>query len=343
MWADDREWLPEVLSGGTFTGSFLFDGENMLEKQVVLHGPYAPARGRSVLVAGCGFVGLAAARLFHEAGWRVTGCTYSAESVAALSSESFPSIACDISNEVSVQEALGQLHGVDLVLHCASSGKGGADAYRAVYLRGAQVLAGVLAPRHLIFTSSTSVYAQISGEWVAEQSPAEPPRETGQILRETEEWVLAQGGAVARLAGIYGPGRSVLLRKFFSGEAVIEGDGQRWINQIHRDDAASGLLHLARAGTPGVYNLSDSQPLEQKALYEWLATRFETTLPPVGPVNTERKRGWTHKQVSNARLRSLGWQPRFPSFFDAVKTDPALVELARTQALAAVTGENSEM
>ncbi len=329
MWADDREWLPTILQGGTFTGSFLFEGERMLEKDLRLHGPFEPKRGRSVLVAGCGFVGLATARLMHQAGWRVTGCTHSQESAAAMEGEAFPVLACDIANESAVDSVLGAMHGLDLVLHCASSGKGGADAYRQVYLRGAQVLGGVLAPRQLLFTSSTSVYAQLDGEWVTEDSPAEPPRETGRILLETERWVLGHGGAVARLAGIYGPGRSVLLRKFFSGEAIIEGDGLRWINQIHRDDAASGLLRIAESRTPGVFNLGDSVPLHQRALYEALSSRFQLPLPPEGPINMDRKRGWTHKQVSNARLRALGWSPEFPCFLDAVESDPGLVSGAR--------------
>jgi mutator protein MutT len=329
MWADDREWLPTVLAGGTFTGSFVFDGERMLEKEVSFHGAFDSAKGRTALVAGCGFVGLATARLLHEAGWRVTGCTHSAESAAQLAGEAFPVLACDISQEAAVAEVLGGMHGVDLVVHCASSGKGGADAYRSVYLRGSQVLGGVLAPRQLIFTSSTSVYAQTDGEWVTEESPAEPPRETGQILLETERWVIGHGGSVARLAGIYGPGRSVLLRKFFAGEAIIEGDGHRWINQIHRDDAASGLLRLAESRKPGVFNLGDSVPLQQRALYEELSRRFGLPLPPVGPINMDRKRGWTHKQVQNAKLRSLGWSPIYPSFFDAVENDSGLVTGAR--------------
>jgi nucleoside-diphosphate-sugar epimerase len=306
----------------------------MLEKDVRFHGQRVANRGRTALVAGCGFVGLATARLLHREGWSVTGCTHSEESAACLSGEPFPVVACDISDPFAVDGVLGLHHGIDLVLHCASSGKGGADAYRQVYLRGAQILGGVLAPRQLLYTSSTSVYAQIDGGCVTEESPAEPPRETGRILRETEEWVLALGGTVARLAGIYGPGRSVLLRKFFTGEAVIEGDGRRWINQIHRDDAASGLLLLAGLRVPGLFNLGDSQPIEQRALYEGLAERFSMPLPPGGPVNTERKRGWTHKQVSNARLLSLGWTPRYPDFFSALENDPELVPLARASASA---------
>jgi nucleoside-diphosphate-sugar epimerase len=192
------------------------------------------------------------------------------------------------------------------------------EAYRRVYLEGARNLLAVLAPERLLFTSSTSVYTQTSGEWVAEESAAEPDRETGRVLRETEELVLAQRGCIARLAGIYGPARSVLLRKFLSGEAVIEADGARWINQVHRDDVASALVRLLETGSSGVFNVADDRPATQLATYEWLAAHFARPLPPTGPVDPNRKRGWTNKRVSNARLRALGWAPIYPSFFDAV-------------------------
>jgi hypothetical protein len=44
---------------------------------------------------------------------------------------------------------------------------------------------------------------------------------------------------------------------------------------------------------------------------------FDRPLPPSGPRDLNRKRGWTHKQVSNAKLVASGWRPRFPSFLDA--------------------------
>jgi nucleoside-diphosphate-sugar epimerase len=276
-----------------------------------------------VLIAGCGFVGLSTARLFAQRGWEVTGCTHTAESAAQLSGESFPVIACDVAERSSV-ETLAPFGSVEAVVHCASSGRGGAEQYRRVYLEGARHLAAVFPAATLLFTSSTSVYAQTDGGWVTEESPAEPQRETGQLLRETEKFVAAQNGIVARLAGIYGPGRSVLLRKFFDGTATIEGDGAKWINQVHRDDIASALVHLMTAKARGVFNVNDNVPLAQRDLYAWLAERFHRSLPPSGPIDLNRKRGWTNKQVSNAKLRALGWQPRFPSFFDAVQNDPGL-------------------
>ena len=277
-----------------------------------------------IFIAGCGFTGLAAARLFHRAEWEVVGGTHSAESVAALAGEPFRVLACDITDAAALG-AHAELRGLDAAIHCASSGRGGAEAYRAVYLGGARNLAEVLAPRRLIFTSSTSVYAQNDGSVVDEQSAAEPGRETGAVLRETEEFVLARGGIVARLAGIYGPGRSVLLRKFFSGEAVIEGEGGRFVNQVHRDDIATALFALVQAEARGIFNVVDDAPMTQREVYAWLAQRFGKPLPPSGPADANRKRGVTNKRVSNAKLRALGWAPLYPSFRDAVENDPALL------------------
>lgn len=172
-------------------------------------------------------------------------------------------------------------------------------------------------PQKTIFTSSTSVYAQIDGEWVTEDAPTDPSRETGRLLLAAEQIALSPGGLVARLSGLYGPGRSVLLRKFLSGQAVLEKGGERWINQIHRDDAASALFHLADSPV-GIYNVTDNTPATQKTVYQWMADYLGQPLPPAGEPDLNRKRGWTSKRVSNAKLRDLGWQPQFPSYREAL-------------------------
>ncbi len=270
-----------------------------------------------IIIAGCGFVGVATARLFERQGWKVTGATHSAQSASLLAEEPYEVVACDITSRDALAVCPG-LHGAQVVIHCASSGRGGVDQYRSVYLEGARNLLEVSNPDTLVFTSSTSVYAQTSGEWVTEESPAEPDRETGRILRETERLVVGAGGMVARLGGIYGPGRSVLLKKFLCGEAVIEGDGTRWINQVHQEDIATALWCMVEAKTGGLYNVGDDRPLQQRAIYEWLAGHFHQPVPPSGPIDLNRKRGWTNKRVSNTKLRGLGWGPRYPSFLEAV-------------------------
>ncbi|HEY5035873.1 MAG TPA: NAD-dependent epimerase/dehydratase family protein [Chthoniobacterales bacterium] len=263
------------------------------------------------LIAGCGYVGAVAADLFQAKGWEVEGWTHSGESAAALKGKPYQVRAVDIADCAAVAAAASRF---DAVVHCASSGGGGAEGYRRVYLEGARNLMEALHPPRFIFTSSTSVYAQKDGEWVDEESAAEPAHETGKILREAEEFVRQNHGAIARLAGIYGPGRSALLRKFLAGEARIEGDGSRFLNQVHRDDAAAALVFLASAPHEDVFNVADNEPITQRAAYAWLAARLERTLPPTADSIAARKRGASNKRVSNRKLRALSWTPRFPTF-----------------------------
>lgn len=268
---------------------------------------------RRVLIAGCGYVGAATADLFHEAGWVVEGWTHSDESAAELASKPYPVRAIDILGD----KVAGEF---DVVIHSASSGGGGAESYRRVYPEGARSLLEKLRPARFIFTSSTSVYAQTAGEWVDEESPAEPAHETGKILREAEEVVRQRGGTVARLAGIYGPGRSALLRKFRSGEARLDGDGSRFLNQVHRDDIATALLLLAGLPNDGIVNVVDNEPITQRAAYEWLTAELGQRMPSTAENPTKRKRGASNKRVSNAKLRSLGWKPRFPNFASGMES-----------------------
>jgi len=273
-----------------------------------------------LLLCGHGYLGQAISRDFLAAGWAVTALSRGG-TILPPASGGLRELSCDLSSAAEVAALEVE---PDFIVHCASSGRGGADAYRAVYLDGCRHLLDRFPGVPLLYTSSTSVYGQTDGSVVTEESPAEPDRETGRVLRETEELVLANGGIITRLSGIYGPGRSAILKKLLSGEAVIEEDGRRFLNQIHRDDAAAAILHLARRPAAvearPLFNLSDSRPLRQLECYERLASLFQRPLPPSGPRDADRQRGWTHKQVSSAKLRASGWQPRFPSFLDAVES-----------------------
>jgi nucleoside-diphosphate-sugar epimerase len=267
-----------------------------------------------ILLAGCGYVGEAAADLFHERGWEVEGWTASAQSAEKLSGRPYPVRAVDICDAAAVSVNPSQF---DVVLQCASSGGGDAEKYRRVYLDGARNLIRAFPKAALLFTSSTSVYPQKQGDRVDEASPAGPVHEKGQILRKAEELVLAHGGIVVRLGGIYGPGRSFLLRKFLAGEAVLDPEDNHFINQVHRDDIVSALSLLAdrRADLAGqIINVVDDQPIMAREVHEWLSSYLHRPPPRMGKVSTPKKRGESNKRVSNKRLRALGWEPRYPNF-----------------------------
>src|SRR6266568_2646157 len=192
-----------------------------------------------ILIAGCGYVGQAAGDLFHEAGWAVEGWTCSPESAGLLVGKRYPVYAVDITDRARVNARAGTC---DAVIHCASSRGGNADAYHQIYLNGARNLLDRFVGSIVVFTSSTSVYAQTDGSWVTEECETNPTRETGRTLLETEKMVLVNGGIFARLAGIYGPGRWALLSKFLSCEATVDLESYRFINQAHRDDIAAVLF-----------------------------------------------------------------------------------------------------
>jgi nucleoside-diphosphate-sugar epimerase len=268
----------------------------------------------SVLIAGCGYVGIAAARLFCENGWDVTGWTRSG-AIGAISDRDLPinPRAVDLGNEEGVRINRFQC---DVVIHCASSGGGDVADYQSIYRDGAAHLVTCFPGARLLFTSSTSVYAQRDGSWVDGNSLAEPSSAKGRILREAEEIVLSSGGIVLRLAGIYGPGRSLLLQSVLNGSASISDGADRWVNQVHREDIASAIFLLAREEaktSTRIFNVVDDLPAPRGEILSWLSATLGKPLSN----STEavgRRRADTNKRVSNRKLRALGWSPRYRDY-----------------------------
>ncbi|NRB45985.1 MAG: NAD-dependent epimerase/dehydratase family protein [Verrucomicrobiales bacterium] len=277
-----------------------------------------------VIVIGAGFVGNPLCDLMEGAGHNVVRVTRN----GADSSTS-----CDVSNLESLTSLREEKGTVDIVIHCASSGGRGADRtmrYEQVYVGGCQNIINTFPDSRFVFVSSSSVYAQRDGSIVDEESITEPLSVTSQLLLEAESITFDFGGSVARLAGIYGPGRSYLLKRYIEGDAQIDENGSesdgRWINQIHRDDAASALAHIVEGSEKnGIYNVCDDEPMLQRACYEEFDRRFKHGVPELKPAIESKARGWTHKKVSNSKLKETGWVPKYPSYFDALDKDDELL------------------
>jgi nucleoside-diphosphate-sugar epimerase len=269
------------------------------------------------LVVGCGYIGLPLALRWRDRGDEIIAWVHSSVSAGLIRPHNFPQV---VVGSVAVERLWETVGPCDRVVLCASSNRGGPEMYREVFLEGARMIGRHQAAARKVFVSSTSVYGQTAGEIVTEDSPAEPATETGQILREAEEIALDAGAIVVRSAGIYGPGRGVLWEKFRRGEAVIEGDGSRWLNQVYREDLVAALALAMERAQPGeVYNAADNEPVMMRDFYAWCAEFLARPLPPSGLVPLNRKRGLASKRVSNAKLRALGWSPIYPSFREGVR------------------------
>ena len=274
------------------------------------------------LLIGCGYIGLPLALRLQQAGHEITPWVHSQATAESLAPHHFKRI---IIGSVGYSPMWNQVdEDFDLVIHCASSSRGGAEAYQEVFLKGGTFMNQHHPEARRLFISSTSVYSQINGEIVTEETPLKPATVNSQILAKAESSTTSTGGLVIRSAGIYGPKRGVLFEKFRKGEAILEGDGLRWLNQIHQHDLIAAIEHLIDYGQPGqIYNATDDTPVTLLDYYKWCSEFLGQPMPPSGSVDPNRKRPITSKRVSNAKLRATGWAPQFPSFREGLTHDHA--------------------
>jgi nucleoside-diphosphate-sugar epimerase len=116
------------------------------------------------------------------------------------------------------------------------------------------------------YLSTTGVYGNRDGGWVDEDTPPMPqsPRAQRRVRAEADWQAYAGQCAVDifRLAGIYGPGRSMFdeLRAGNARRVVKPGHS---FSRIHRDDIAIGVVAAIRQTlAPGVriFNFADDVP-----------------------------------------------------------------------------------
>lgn len=276
---------------------------------------------RSLLI-GCGYVGTPLAKRLVELGHEVWGVRRTAQASADLEATGVHMVAADISQPGALDALTGNF---DWVVNLVSSDKGGPPEYRKVYVEGNRNLiewARKQPLKKLVYTSSTSVYAQNDGSAVKESSPTEPTTETSQILLEAEKLVLsatpATPAVILRVSGIYGPDRGHLFKQYVKNEAKIPGQGARVVNMIHRDDLVEVIVAALKNGRTGeIYNAVDDEPVTLLHFYRWLAETLGKWMPPFVSEEEagERKRALTSKKVQNRRMKvELGVQLKYPTF-----------------------------
>jgi len=259
-----------------------------------------------VLIAGCGDVGNALATRLLAEGCEVWGVR---RRIDALANGVRP-WRIDLTDPGSFDAPPAAF---DYLFYTASADRRDEEHYRSVYVDGLRDLLDALRTaacplRRIFFTSSTAVYGQSEGEWVDEDSATEPPRFSGRVLLEAEAIVrkAAETGINMRLSGIYGPGRTRLVRKVRDGEATATDS---WTNRIHVEDCAGALHHVMRLGYPeALYLGTDDEPVTTADVTTWLST--ELNVPTPRAAQTER----LNKRCRNARLRETGYRFQYPTF-----------------------------
>ena len=259
-----------------------------------------------ILIAGCGDVGNALARRLLAEGCDVWGVRRRIEGLA----DGVRPWKIDLSDPRSFGTPPAAF---DYLFYTASADRRDEDAYRAIYVDGLRNLWTALRDAHcklrrVLFTSSTAVYGQSNGEWVDESSLTKPRGFNGRVLLEAESFVreAPETGISLRLSGIYGPGRTRLVRTVWTGQATATDS---WTNRIHVDDCAGALHQLMRVENPhSLYLGSDDRPATSAEVVTWLSNELHVAPPP------RAKAEHLNKRCRTSRLRDTGYRFAYPTY-----------------------------
>lgn len=278
----------------------------------------------TVVFAGFGDLGSEAGRLLVEAGLRVVALKRTPPAVPMPGVEYH---AVDLRAPFVLPPALRAQ--ADAVVIAVSPTRHDRDDYTATYVGAVEhtlraVREAGSKPRLVLFVSSTSVWSESADLWLGEDAPSRPDSWNGEILVRAENALFASPypATALRLAGIYGPGRYMLVRK---AEAIIAGreplPAPAYTNRIHRDDAARMIAFLVNRALAGaaldrIYNGVDNEPSLNVDVLAYIATLLQGS---AGEIDFSAKAPPPNvavggKRVSNARIRALGFQFRYSDF-----------------------------
>jgi nucleoside-diphosphate-sugar epimerase len=264
-----------------------------------------------ILIVGCGDLGSTLGQDLVAQGYRVAGVRRTPQPLPG----GIATIAADVTDPTSLAPLAG-LRPAILIYSVAASEQSD-EAYRTQYVEGLRNTLHVLAPlgsvKHAFFVSSTRPYGQSSQDLLDETTPAQPTDFGGQRLLEAESLLASAPfpGTVLRLSGIYGPGRTRMLKLAMQTSSWPAQNS--WTNRIHRDDAAAFIALLIRRALEGeplesCYLVTDSTPAPQHEVLRWIASAMgQLDLPASPPVSGG-------KPLSNARMLATGFAPRYPSY-----------------------------
>lgn len=252
-----------------------------------------PARFRRqrVLIVGCGDVGLRVARALGAGGPRprVLALTSTAARVPALRAAGITPLVGNLDDAGSLARLAGL---ATRVLHLAPP-PGEGEAGRQWWLDPrstalARALRRRALPQALVYVSTSGVYGDCAGEWVAESRPVAPatPRAQRRVNAERVMRHLGRAGvrtSILRVPGIYAPDREggTPEGRLRRGTPVLEAQDDVYTNHIHADDLARACTAALWRGLPQrSYNVADDSQLKMGDYFDLAADLYGLPRPP---------------------------------------------------------------
>lgn len=258
------------------------------------------------IIIGFGYVGTAIASTLAHHGFEVSATTRNLEKFKLIEELGYDAYHLE-------GNTLPNLQDFDVI--CLTVAADHPDEYELAYQQTATQIANqTLSFKHLIYTSSTSVYLENEGGIVHEESSLNATNYPTKILIQTEEILLSlqnekRSVCVFRLGEIYGPEREISF-KMKKAHFKWPGDGNRYTNMIHLDDICKAALFAIQQNLSGIYNLVDDDHFLRKDLFDLVSEKHELYFVEYTGSPVQRHGG--NKRVSNLKLKERGFHWKHP-------------------------------
>ncbi|MGQ9506076.1 MAG: NAD-dependent epimerase/dehydratase family protein [Thermogutta sp.] len=287
-----------------------------------------------MLIVGCGYLGGYVGRLWLAKGHQVYAVTRSAERASLLRAQGFQPIAADVFDP----QSLKRVPPSDTLLYSVGP-RGDHNVPRwKLYRDGLAYVLDTVTPARsqIALISSTGVYGGSAKEWIREDHPKKPQRESSRALAAAEDLLLSpawrERAFIFRLGGLYGPDRIPLLTYLLQGQHLPTCPDVL-LNLIHVEDAATAIdLVLHRGTPPCVVNVVDGHPVMRRDFYHELSELLGVAPPQFAPPagfaqkekrsdssglsgDTTRRHGAGSKRAANDLLvNHFGMVFRYPDY-----------------------------
>lgn len=277
------------------------------------------------LIVGCGDIGLRIARRLRARGETVTGLLRRAEAGAVLAAEGITPLLASLDEPPATP-----LAAFDAVYWCAPPpAEGETDGRLRRWLPALPP-----PPQGLLYLSTSAVYGDCQGRWIDEAEPLKPGSARGRRRLDAELALRAWSARTAvktvvlRVPGIYGPGR-LPVERLRRGDPVLHESESPYTNRVHAEDLAEAAVLALERGEPGAaYNVSDGAPTSMSDYLRRCAALLGLPEPASVSLAEARQRFSPmllsfleeSKRLRAARLRALGWAPRYPDLASGMAT-----------------------
>jgi len=242
-----------------------------------------------VLIIGCGDVGQRAAKQLVGK-TKVAALTSSPDKRAGLKAQGI----IPLLGNLDLPETLQRLSGwATRVLHLAPppSDRVGGWSTDPRTLHLVRALRKRSLPQAFVYGSTTGVYGDCQGQWVAESRPVKPhtPRALRRVDAEKIVRYLGRSGvrsSILRIPGIYAPDRpnGTPRERLLKGTPVLRPQDDVYTNHIHSHDLARACVAALWRGKPQrVVHVSDDTQLLMGDYFDLAADLMQLQRPPRVP------------------------------------------------------------